>query len=58
MLPKYKRNLTIDDLVVKKKHNYGTEEKNKKVAVNHTRRERSPVCFNRNLYNALPEEIF
>jgi len=53
----FKRNLTIDDLVVKK-HSYGTGEKNKfKVAVNRTGRERSPACFNRNLYDALPEEI-
>jgi len=28
-----------------------------KVVVNHHGRERSPVCFNRTLYNALPEEI-
>ena len=52
---------SIDDLVVKKtkqKKTMGLGEKNKfKVAVNHSRKERSPVCFNRNLYNALPKEI-
>jgi len=48
MLSKCQKNLTIDDLVVKK-HNYGTREKNKfKVAVNHTGKERSPECFKEN----------
>jgi len=36
----------------------GQGKKNKfKVAVNNSRKERSPESFNRNLYYALPEEI-
>jgi len=54
-----KRTSAIDDLVVKKKTamEIGKKSNKFKVAVIHTGRHRSSVCFNRNLYNALPEEI-
>lgn len=52
-----KRTITIDDHV-KKIHNYETRIRNNfKVTVNRTAREKSPLSFNRTLYNALPETI-
>jgi len=54
LLKQCRKNSKIDDLVLKK-HSYGTREKNIfEVAVNHTGRDRSHICFNRTLYNALP----